>query len=267
MSVRKVRDALVVMVAFLALIWILQVFNWADGYRLDVDYGILPHHVSRIPDILAAPFLHFSWQHIEGNSVPLFVLGFLAAYRGIVKFLLLTFIVAVVSGLGVWLFQSGNELTVGASGLIFGYFGYVLLRGIFDRNLLDVGVGVLAGLLYWTILSVAIPGTPGISWIGHLSGLVGGVIAAWLLRAPSSTPLFRRRATAVPGAGPSGPGGSAGARGPGGPGGATRPNGAGGAAGASGAPGTSGPARDGQTRPLGSKSADDLLRKIDEMGI
>ena len=204
MSVRKVRDALVVMVAFLALIWILQVFNWADGYRLDGEYGILPHHVSRIPDIFTAPFLHVSWQHIEGNSVPLLVLGFLAAYRGVVKFLLVTFIVAVVSGLGVWLFQSGNEVTVGASGLIFGYFGYVLLRGIFARNLLDIGVGVVAGLLYWTILSVAIPGTPGISWIGHLSGLVGGVIAAWLLRAPSSTPLFRRRA-AVPSARRGGP--------------------------------------------------------------
>src|ERR1700758_2886122 len=136
MSLRKFRDALIVMGAFLAVIWILQVFNWADGYRLDTEFGILPEHVSRLGDIFTAPFLHFSWQHIEGNSVPLFVLGFLAAYRGVVKFLLLTFIVAVVSGLGVWLFQSGNELTVGASGLIFGYFGYVLLRGIFDRNLL-----------------------------------------------------------------------------------------------------------------------------------
>ncbi|HEX6454381.1 MAG TPA: rhomboid family intramembrane serine protease [Trebonia sp.] len=258
MSVRKVRDALVVMVAFLALIWILQVFNWADGYRLDVDYGILPHHVSRIPDVFAAPFLHFSWQHIEGNSVPLFVLGFLAAYRGIAKFLLVTLLVAVISGLGVWLFQSGNELTVGASGLIFGYFGYVLLRGIFDRNLLDVGVGVLAGLLYWTILSVAIPGTPGISWIGHLSGLVGGVIAAWVLRSPSSAPLFRRRATAIPGPRPSGPVGSSDAG---------KASGAAATAGANGTPGTGESARDGQTRPLGSKAADDLLRKIDEMGI
>jgi membrane associated rhomboid family serine protease len=183
MSVRKVRDAVVLMAAFLALIWVLQVFNWADGYRLDPSFGILPHNVGHLGDIFIAPFLHFSWQHIEGNSVPLFVLGVLAAYRGIAKFLLVTLIVAVVSGLAVWLFQSGNELTVGASGLIFGYFGYVLVRGIFDRNLIDIGVGVVAGLLYWTILQVAIPGTPGISWIGHLGGLFGGLVAAWVLRA------------------------------------------------------------------------------------
>ncbi|MGH3215746.1 MAG: rhomboid family intramembrane serine protease [Trebonia sp.] len=182
MSVRKLRDALVVMGAFVALLWVLQVFNWADGYRLDVDFGILSHNVSRLPEIFTAPFLHVSWQHIEGNTVPLFVLGVLAAYRGIKKFLLMTLIVAVSSGLAVWLFQSGNELTVGASGLIFGYFGYVVARGFFDRNLLDIGVGIVAGLLYWTILQVAIPGTPGISWIGHLGGLFGGLLAAWLLR-------------------------------------------------------------------------------------
>jgi membrane associated rhomboid family serine protease len=187
MSLRKFRDALIVMGAFLAVIWVLQVVNWADGYRLDSEFGILPEHVSRLGDIFTAPFLHFSWQHIEGNSVPLFVLGVLAAYRSIGRFLLMSLIVAVTSGMAVWLFQSSNELTVGASGLIFGYFGYVLIRGFFDRNLFDIGVGLVAGVLYWTILEVAIPGTPGVSWIGHVGGLVGGVLAAWLLR--NSTPL------------------------------------------------------------------------------
>src|SRR6202012_5009006 len=186
MSLRRFRDALIVMGAFLAVLWILQVLNWADGYRLDWGFGILPEHVSRRPEIFTAPFLHVSWQHIEGNTIPLFVLGVLAAYRGIKKFLLMTLIVAVASGLAVWLFQSGSELTVGASGLIFGYFGYVVARGFFDRNVLDIGVGIVAGVLYWTILQVAIPGTPGVSWIGHLGGLVGGLLAAWLLGAPAA---------------------------------------------------------------------------------
>jgi membrane associated rhomboid family serine protease len=191
MTLRKFRDALIVMGAFLAVIWLLQVLNWADGYRLDSEFGILPEHVSRLPDIFTAPFLHFSWQHIEGNSVPLFVLGVLAAYRSVPRFLLVTLIVAVTSGLAVWLFQASNELTVGASGIIFGYFGYVLMRGFFDRNLADIAVGLVAGVLYWTILEVAIPGTPGVSWIGHLGGLFGGVLAAWVLRAvaPARRPV------------------------------------------------------------------------------
>src|SRR6202522_660452 len=184
MTLRKFRDALIVMGAFLAVIWILQVVNWADGHRLDSEFGILPEHVSRLPEICTAPFLHFNWQHIEGNSVPLFVLGVLAAYRSLKRFLLASMIIAVTSGLAVWLFQSSNELTVGASGLIFGYFGYVLVRGFVDRSLVDIVVGLVAGVLYWTILEVAIPGTPGVSWIGHVGGLVGGVIAAWFLRSP-----------------------------------------------------------------------------------
>ncbi len=200
MSLRKFRDALIVMGVFLAVIWILQVANWADGYRLDTEFGILPEHVSRLGEIFTAPFLHFSWQHIEGNSVPLFVLGVLAAYRSIPRFLLLTLIVAVTSGMAVWLFQSSNELTVGASGIIFGYFGYVLLRGFIDRNLIDIGVGLVAGVLYWTILEVAIPGTPGVSWIGHVGGLVGGVLAAWVLRTPASArgPLLPSRSARAP---------------------------------------------------------------------
>jgi len=189
MSLRKFRDALIVMGVFLAVIWVLQVANWADGYRLDTEFGILPEHVSRLGDIFTAPFLHFSWQHIEGNSVPLFVLGVLAAYRSIGRFLLVSLIVILTSGMAVWLFQPSNELTVGASGLIFGYFGYVLVRGFFDRSLVDIGIGLAAGVLYWTILQVAVPGTPGVSWIGHLGGLVGGVLAAWLLR---SAPPLRR---------------------------------------------------------------------------
>lgn len=207
MTLRTFRNALIVMGAFLALIWILQVINWADGYRLDMDLGIYPDNVGKLEDIFTAPFLHVSWQHIEGNSVPLFVLGVLAAYRSIARFFFVTFIAAVTSGMAVWLFQSSHTVTVGASGLIFGYFGYVLLRGFFDRSFVDIGVGLVAGVLYWTILEVAIPGTPGVSWIGHVGGLVGGVLAAWLLR---SAPQLRRpaRGPAPTAPQPSGPAGN-----------------------------------------------------------
>jgi membrane associated rhomboid family serine protease len=186
-SLAKVRDALVVMVGLLVLLWVIQTANWADGYRLDT-LGIQPHNFTHLADIFTAPFLHVSWQHIEGNTVPLFVLGFLAAYRGVAKFLSVTLIIIVTSGLTVWLFQSGSSLTVGASGLVFGYFGFVLARGVFDRNWIDIVVGVAAGFTYYYILSVAIPGAPGISWLDHSGGLLGGVLAGWLLRAKRRTP-------------------------------------------------------------------------------
>jgi membrane associated rhomboid family serine protease len=180
------------MVGFIALIWVLQIANWAGRYRLDLDYGILPRSIGTLPYIFTAPFLHFSWDHIEGNSGPLFVFGLLAAYRGVVKFLGVTLIVAVTSGLGVWLFQGNNELTVGASGLIFGYFGYVLSRGVFDRNLIDALAALVMALSYAYILTVAIPGTPGVSWMGHLGGLIGGVASGWIFRTRRGVPKADR---------------------------------------------------------------------------
>jgi membrane associated rhomboid family serine protease len=206
-DVDEARKAFFLMVGFIVLIWVLQVFNWADHYDLDQTYGIVPHHLGRLPEIFTAPFLHLSWDHIEGNSGPLFVFGLLAAYRGVVRFLGVTLLVAVTSGLAVWLFQSGNELTVGASGLIFGYFGYVLARGIIDRNLIDALAAVVMGLSYAYILSVAIPGTPGVSWIGHLGGLIGGLAAGWIFR--SSRGRRDRRQSAPAG----GSGGGASGRG------------------------------------------------------
>jgi membrane associated rhomboid family serine protease len=204
-DVDEARKAFFLMVGFIGLIWILQVANWADGYRLDQSYGILPRSPGHLADIFTAPFLHFNWDHIEGNSGPLFVFGLLAAYRGVVRFLGVTLLVAVTSGMAVWLFQGGTELTVGASGLIFGYFGYVLARGVFDRNLIDALAAVVMALSYAYILTVAVPGTPGVSWIAHLGGLVGGLASGWIFRA-------RRGGRSVPGGDPpggSGPGTSA----------------------------------------------------------
>jgi membrane associated rhomboid family serine protease len=181
-DVDEARKAFFLMVGFIALIWALQVANWTDHYHLDASYGILPRSLGHLVDIFTAPFLHFSWEHIEGNSGPLFVFGLLAAYRGVVKFLGVTLLVAITSGLAVWLFQGNNELTVGASGLIFGYFGYVLARGLIDRNLIDALAAVVMALSYAYILTVAIPGTPGVSWVGHLGGLVGGLASGWIFR-------------------------------------------------------------------------------------
>jgi membrane associated rhomboid family serine protease len=178
----EARRAVFVMVGFLALIWLLEIANWADSGRLAKDFGILPRVPSRLPDILTAPFFHFGWAHIEANSGPLFIFGFLAAYRGVLRFLGVTLIVAVTSGLAVWLFQGSHQLTVGASGLIYGYFGYVLVKGLFDRHLIDVLIGIVMALSFAYILVAVVPGTPRVSWTDHLGGLIGGIASGWLLR-------------------------------------------------------------------------------------
>jgi membrane associated rhomboid family serine protease len=178
---QEARKALYVMVGFIALIWAVQVVNWALDYSPSRHYGIVPRSVSHLGDIFSSPLLHASWQHIEGNSGPLFIFGFLAAYRGVRKFLVVTLFIAVTSGLAIWFFQKPSE-TVGASGLVFGYFGYVVVRGLFDRHMIDVLIGCVMALSFAYLLTSALPGQNGVSWLGHLGGLVGGVLAGWLFR-------------------------------------------------------------------------------------
>lgn len=116
------------------------------------------------------------------NSLPLLILGFLAALRGIGRFLAASLIIVLVSGLGIWFVNEPRVLTVGASGLVFGYFGFVVARGLFDRRVLDIVIGVGVAITYYSIIWGVLPGEAGISWQGHLFGLIGGVIAAWVVR-------------------------------------------------------------------------------------
>ncbi|MGN6791692.1 MAG: rhomboid family intramembrane serine protease [Streptosporangiaceae bacterium] len=175
------RRALFVMTGVLIVIWAIQLANFADGYQLAKTYGIIPRNVGSLPDILTAPFLHFSWTHIEGNSGPLFIFGFLAAYRGIAKFAAVTVIVVLTSGLAAWFFESPNSVGAGASGVVFGYFGYIIVRGLFDRHAIDVLIGAVMALCFAYQFAVLLP-HQGIGWQAHVGGLVGGIVSGWLLR-------------------------------------------------------------------------------------
>jgi membrane associated rhomboid family serine protease len=190
----EARKALFMMVGFIVILWIVQVANWADHYQLSFEYGIRPRNAGSLPDIFSAPFLHFSWAHIEGNSGPLFIFGFLAAYRGGVgKFLGVTLLVAITSGLGAWIFESTNSIGAGASGIVFGYFGYIIVRGVFDRHPIDLVIGLVMALCFAYQFTVLLP-QHGIGWQDHIGGLVGGVLAGWLFR-----DRRRGRQPAVPG--------------------------------------------------------------------
>src|SRR3569833_881969 len=122
------------MVGVRAVIWVVQLVNWADGYGLSVHYGIHTRDMTSLPTVLTTPFQHIGWGHIEGNSGPLFIFGFLAAFRGVKRFLSLTALIVLVSGLGAWSLSGPGSVTAGASGVVFGYFGYVIVRGFFGRR-------------------------------------------------------------------------------------------------------------------------------------
>ncbi|GAA5073727.1 membrane associated rhomboid family serine protease [Thermocatellispora tengchongensis] len=173
--------AAVIMVVMLAAMWLLEFIDYGLGGALDY-YGIIAHNPDHLSGILFAPFLHAGFGHLMANSLPLLILGFLAAFRGLGRFAAASLIIILVSGVGVWLFTAAGYITVGASGLVFGYFGFVVARGLFDRRVLDIAVGVGVAITYYSLLEGLLPNQPGISWQGHLFGLIGGVVAAWVLR-------------------------------------------------------------------------------------
>ncbi|MGW5119533.1 rhomboid family intramembrane serine protease [Streptomyces noursei] len=178
----RARPALLLMLGWVALLWVLEGVDALSGNALDA-FGIQPRDPAELVDVVPAAFLHFGFDHLAANTLPLLVLGFVAALRsGIRRFLAAALLIIVVSGLGVWLTAAQHSNTAGASGVVFGLFGYLLVRGFIERKVLDIGIGVGVAVVYGSILWGALPTTSGISWQGHLFGLVGGVLAAVVLR-------------------------------------------------------------------------------------
>ncbi|MCG5217074.1 rhomboid family protein [Streptosporangium sp. KLBMP 9127] len=165
----------------LGVMWALEIIDYTLGGALDV-YGIVAWSPDHLSGILFAPFLHAGFGHLMANSLPLLILGFLAAFRGLGRFIAASFIIVLVSGVGVWFTSSPIYVTIGASGLVFGYFGFVVARGLFDRRALDIVVGIGVAVAYYSLIWGLLPNQEGISWQGHLFGLIGGVVAAWVLR-------------------------------------------------------------------------------------
>lgn len=175
-----------VVLGWVGLLWVLEAVDLATGHGLD-DHGISPREPGELLDIVPAAFLHDGWAHVASNSVPLLVLGFIAALGGLRRFAGVVLTVILIGGLGVWLTAPAHTITLGASGVVFGLFGYLLVRGFVDRRPLDVVVGLIVAVVYGSLLQGVLPTDPGVSWQGHLFGLIGGVVAAFALRR-STTP-------------------------------------------------------------------------------
>ncbi|MER7742503.1 rhomboid family intramembrane serine protease [Streptomyces sp. NPDC096538] len=185
----RVRAAAVVAAGWVALLWLLEVADVLSGHALD-GFGIVPRTPSELVDVVPAAFVHFGFSHVAANSVPLLVLGFLAALGGIRRFLAVCALIVVADGLGVWLVSPAGSNTAGASGVIFGLFGFLLVSGFVERRPLGILAGVLVGAVWGgSILAGLAPTQSGVSWQGHLIGLAAGIAAAFLLRRRPSKSL------------------------------------------------------------------------------
>ena len=166
--------------AMAALLWVAEFVDLILGHRLD-RYGIEPRDGDGLIGIVAAPLLHGGFGHLIANTVPFVVMGLGIALKGAGRVIAVTAIVVLVSGVGTWLLGPSASVHIGASGVVFGYATYLLAQGLFERGLIEVGLGLVVGAVWGGALLGGLLPEPGVSWQGHLFGAVGGVVAARLL--------------------------------------------------------------------------------------
>lgn len=171
--------ALLVVGGLLVLMWVLEAIDQSTRNSLD-QFGIIPRDVDSAGHILLAPWLHFGWGHLIANSGPFLVLGILTYIAGFARWLITTVSSIIVSGVTVWLTAPPGSITAGASGLVFGYLTYLLIRALFTRRPGQIALAVVVLLVYGGVLVGLLPNASGVSWQGHLGGAAGGALAAWL---------------------------------------------------------------------------------------
>ncbi|MGK0186951.1 MAG: membrane associated rhomboid family serine protease [Verrucomicrobiales bacterium] len=192
----KLKKQALFMAGIVVALWVIEIVDRIIPLDLE-SLGIRPRQLFGVIGIACAPFLHDGFLHLIGNSVALFCLGWVVLLGGMQSFLRVTALIALVSGFGTWLFGAANTVHIGVSGVIYGYMAFLLLRGFFEKSLRWVMVALIVGFTLYGFVDFSIGGNSSggngaanISWSGHLSGFIGGILAAWLFyyRPPNSLP-------------------------------------------------------------------------------
>ena len=161
----------------MALIWAVSLCGLYVDERLVNAFALLPRRVDGLPGILGMPFVHGSLAHLLANTVPLLILGGMVAIRGAAYYLTTALTIVVLGGLGLW--ALGRDAAhIGASGLLFGFFGFLVARGYYERRLASIAVAVVVVVAYGGMIAGVLPRGDHVSWEAHLFGLLAGWLRA-----------------------------------------------------------------------------------------
>jgi membrane associated rhomboid family serine protease len=169
-----------ILVSAVVLLWAIELANALLNQQLN-GFGIRPRNIMGLQGVLFAPFLHGSWWHLISNTLPLVVLSALIMAKDRGEWIAVTVLAAIASGLGTWLFGGADTVHIGASGVVFGYFGFLVTRAYFDRSVGSIATALLVLMLFGGMIWGILPVRVGISWEGHLFGLLGGIVSAWAI--------------------------------------------------------------------------------------
>nr|WP_211256961.1 rhomboid family intramembrane serine protease [Corynebacterium lowii] len=175
-------------VGYVVVIWGVHIVNDLIFGGSLVAFGVHPRDISGLWGVLTAPMLHGSYAHVMSNTVPGAIFSFLIGATGPRTWWEVTGIVTISAGLGMWFFGGVGTTHVGASGLVYGWLSYLVVRGLFNRSLRQILLGVVLGSAYSYLIWGVLPGTEGVSWQGHFFGALGGILAAMVITSDDPQP-------------------------------------------------------------------------------
>jgi membrane associated rhomboid family serine protease len=176
------KAAGIVALAFVLVLYLVELADVILPGNLD-NLGIRSRELSGLDGVIWAPLLHSGWSHLFSNTLPVLIFAFLAMAGGIGQWIAVTATIWILGGLGVWLVGPSDMITIGASGLAFGWLAYLLVRGLFNRSAGQIVVALVLLFVWGGMLWGVLPGDPGVSWQGHLFSALAGVLAAWVAAA------------------------------------------------------------------------------------
>ena len=181
---RKFLGSLIIPLIIVALMWLVKIIEVSYGIRLS-RWGVVPHTAQGLIGILTLPFLHGSWEHLLSNTVPILVLGTALYYCYPTLANRVMLITWLGSGLLTWCIGDAETTHIGASALVYGLNLFLIFSGFIRGNRMLIVISLIMVFLYgsfiWGMIpSLAIP--QNISWEGHLSGALIGILLAIFLR-------------------------------------------------------------------------------------
>jgi membrane associated rhomboid family serine protease len=177
----SIRARAIVLMIFVGLMWVVRGIDMFLPHGLSAaGVGVVPRTWDGLWNIPITPFIHEDFDHLLSNTIPLLILGTLILARGVTEFVFVVFVTTFVSGFGTWLFGEGNAQHIGASGVVFGFFGYLVFRIAFDRKITSGLIALAVAIGYGSAMVWSLVPEEHISWSGHFFGFIGGFVAARL---------------------------------------------------------------------------------------
>lgn len=192
-----VRRRGAVLLATVGVVWAVSLYGLLVDEGVQFALAVLPRRFDGLTGVLGMPFVHGSMTHLLANTLPLLIFGGILISRGAAYFFKVSLAITLFGGVALWLF--GRESAhIGASGLVFGYFGFLVVRGLYERRLSSLAAALFVIVLYGGMIFGVLPRDDHISWEAHLVGLLAGAFLARAAYAWDRRAAARESDAAVP---------------------------------------------------------------------